>query len=185
MKKRRFAREDWLDLAHRDLAAHGPDALKLDRICASAGLTKGSFYHHFPDLPAFQTAVAKHWVTVSTEKIIETIDGTSDARKRGEQLNDLALMVDFRLELGIRELARRNAAVKDIVRECDARRVGVVGDIYCNRYGINAEDARFAAYIEYAAFIGCILIDPDMEPSAQKALSDRFQTVMTRYFEEG
>ncbi len=185
MKKRRFAREDWLDLAHRELAAHGPDALKLDRVCASAGLTKGSFYHHFPDLPAFLTAVTEHWVGVSTEQIVETIDGTNDARERGEQLNELALMVDFRLELGIRELARRNAAVKDIVRECDARRVGVVGKIYSDRYGINAEDARFAAYIEYAAFIGCILIDPDMDTAAQKALSDRFQTVMSRYFEGG
>ena len=45
----RLGRDDWLALGLERLAAEGPRALRLENICAAAGRTRGSFYHHFRD----------------------------------------------------------------------------------------------------------------------------------------
>ena len=43
------------------LADGGPNALRLDRLCERLGVTKGSFYWHFADLPAYRTALIEAW----------------------------------------------------------------------------------------------------------------------------
>ena len=48
-----MTREEWINHGLSALDASGPDALSLAALAARAGVTKGSFYHHFEDHDAF------------------------------------------------------------------------------------------------------------------------------------
>lgn len=171
MSRRRFTREDWIALGHEQLAKEGPDAVKLDALCLAAGLTRGSFYHHFEDHQTFLVAVTETWLTTGTEDVTASIDASVGAADRMDALTRAAMAIDYRLELGIRELARRLPAVRDIVTRADARRLDVLADLYRARFGLGDEAARSYAYLEYAAFSGLILLDPDLPEERQKALA--------------
>jgi AcrR family transcriptional regulator len=46
--------EDWIQAGYTLLAEEGIKALKLDRLCARVGATKGSFYWHFTDMANYR-----------------------------------------------------------------------------------------------------------------------------------
>ncbi|MCK0150262.1 TetR/AcrR family transcriptional regulator [Marivita sp. S6314] len=182
MKKPRFTKDNWLDHGHEQLSLHGPEALKLDAICDSAGRTKGSFYHHFPDHPTFLKGIIEHWIARHTDALIEAIPDSLPAATKDEMLTELAIGIDYRLEIGIRELARRDASVAGLVANADRRRLAFLAEIYVDRYAISKADASFAAQIEYAAYIGTILTRPDMNATDQAEFAERFQKILHAYF---
>ncbi len=50
-----------LDAALRLIRTKGYTATTVDEICRDAGVSKGSFFHHFPDKEALALAAAKHF----------------------------------------------------------------------------------------------------------------------------
>lgn len=180
MRRRRFTREDWIMLGHARLAAEGPEAVKLEAICKAAGLTRGSFYHHFDDHETFLVALAQIWLETQTEAIAESLDSAASAANRMESLTTAAMSIDYRLELGIRELARRLPDVQRIVSRADALRLDLLADLYRGRFGLGDEAARSFAYLEYAAFSGLILLDPDMPQDRQMSLASLYAETIAK-----
>jgi len=60
-------RADWVAAGLELLRDGGEDAVTVDRLCATLGRTKGSFYHHFEDSAAYQGALLEHWANLHTE----------------------------------------------------------------------------------------------------------------------
>lgn len=178
MKKRRFSREDWIEHGLSELSAKGCEAVKLEAICASAGLTRGSFYHHFEDHGAFLVALASHWLDRQTTEVAATVDPDASPEHQGRALTDAAMQIDYRLELGIRELGRRLPEVEAIVRQADAMRLDVMAGLYRARFDLEPETASALAYLEYATFNGIILIDPEMAQERQLALAELFENTV-------
>jgi len=182
LTRKRFRREDWLDLGLRALSEHDPEALKLEAICKAAGLTRGSFYHHFSDHAAYLRAVAEHWVGVQTQDLVAQLPETATAAEKDALLTELAIGLDFHLELGIRELARRDTGVAEVVRAADTARLSLLTELYVEKFGIGEEDATMTARLEYAAYIGTILTDTAISPEEQHRLAIRFQDMLAAYF---
>lgn len=180
MTKRRYGKADWIDLGLRELAAHGSEAVKLEAICKAAKLTRGSFYHHFEDHETFLTGLAEHWLATQTTDVADAIDPDASPIEQGAALNEAAMSIDYRLELGIRELARRLPAIDRIVKQADAVRLDVVRTLYQRRYGIEKDMAEGLAFIEYAAFSGIILLDPDISLERQRSLAKLHEDMMRR-----
>lgn len=180
MKKRRFSKKDWIALGLAELSAKGCDAVKLEAICKAAGLTRGSFYHHFEDHESYLTGLAAQWLKTQTEDVPACLDASAPAEAQSAALTRAALEIDYRLELGMRELGRRLPPVKEIVQKADALRLEVLGGLYQARYGLDAERAAQLAYLEYAAFSGIILLDPDMPANRQSALAGLFDRMIGR-----
>lgn len=172
--KLRYRRENWLDLGLSQLAQHGAEALKLDAICKTAGVTKGSFYHHFEDHGGFLAQLTEEWVRRQTSALIDEIPDGLSASEMAQQLTELVLKTDYRLELGIRELSRRHKDLAKIVRDADKMRQDYVAGLYAAQFDLDAEAAQDAAALEYAAFIGIIALDPDMPEDHQRRLVKRF-----------
>lgn len=181
MKKRRFRTEDWLDLGLTELSSQGAEGVKLEAICKAAGLTRGSFYHHFPDHVAFLVAMARRWLSLQTDWVADQIDDADTSADQMAALSEAAMAIDYRLELGMREIARRVPAVDAIVRQADTTRVEIVGALYKARYGLDERHARELAFLEYAAFNGMILTDPDMDLDAQRAAARLFERMVAAY----
>ncbi|MEL6683166.1 MAG: TetR/AcrR family transcriptional regulator [Pseudomonadota bacterium] len=180
--KTRFTAENWLQLGLRELAAHGPDAVKLAPICDKAGLTRGSFYHHFADHTAFLVGMAEMWLKTQTVDVASVADEDHSPNDRMTALSDAAMAIDYRLELGMREMARRNADVARIVERGDTMRLSVLTNLYMDRFGLEQDAARDYAFLEYAAFAGLILLEPDMPTDRQRALNARFNMMVLHVF---
>ena len=174
----RLAREDWVGHGLAELSARGTEAIKLEETCASAGRTRGSFYHHFADHGAFLTALAQGWADSQTEALAPNPNATAEAA--AASLTEAALQIDYRLELAIRELARRTPEVAAIVAATDARRLEILTDIYAARFDLDRTRAGQYAMLEYAAFCGIILIQPDMEAGAQTQLAALYDETVRR-----
>jgi AcrR family transcriptional regulator len=185
LSRRRFSRQDWIALGQEQLASQGPEAVKLDAICKAAGLTRGSFYHHFTDHKTFLIALAEAWLASETEDVAAHLDAAASAADRMAALTDAAMSINYRLELGMRELARRLEPVHAIVARADAMRLDVLTHLYAARFGLPDETARSYAYLEYAAFSGLILLEPDMAPERQTSLAERYADLVERVLGRG
>ncbi len=185
MKKRRLSKDDWLDLGLTALSEDGADALKLDAICARAALTKGSFYHHFKDHVAFLEGVVYAWKQAQTDNVIAEAQHASNPDDIANALLEQALEMDFALELGVRELARRNETIDAIVKDVDEARAGFMTQLYSQRFGRDETEVKDAAFLEYAAFAGFMMLVPDMTTEKQRHLANLYDDMVMTYFNRG
>jgi TetR/AcrR family transcriptional regulator, transcriptional repressor for nem operon len=54
-----------LDAAVQAIRAKGYSAMTIDDVCLAAGLTKGSFFHHFKSKEALALAAAGHFAAMA------------------------------------------------------------------------------------------------------------------------
>jgi len=59
------ARQKLLDAAVSVIRTKGYSATTIDQLCATAGVAKGSFFHHFKDKEALGVAAAEYWSDVT------------------------------------------------------------------------------------------------------------------------
>lgn len=80
----RLSQEKWIDAGFDALNRLGPKALAAEPLARQLGTTKGSFYWHFKDVPAFHAALLQHWHEAALTDVAELLgaDGGADARLR-------------------------------------------------------------------------------------------------------
>ncbi|MEM7440375.1 MAG: TetR/AcrR family transcriptional regulator [Pseudomonadota bacterium] len=182
----RMSKLGWLDLALTELSASGPDGLRLDAICASAGLTKGSFYHHFKNHGDFLIAVAERWASVQTDALIDKLDMDETITDEVfRQIDHLAAAIDMQLEINIRELARRVPDVARIVATTDEKRLAIGTQMYAQRFKAPEPLARQIAELDYAALSGAILINPNMSHADHIRLAELFRAMAEDFLSDG
>jgi AcrR family transcriptional regulator len=71
--KPRLKRQDWIDAAIQLLVEAGIGAVSVDRLAASLGITRGSFYHHFADREDLLRAMLNFWAERWSYSIREQI----------------------------------------------------------------------------------------------------------------
>jgi len=84
MGSNRLSPEKWIDAGFAALAAHGPTALAAEPLARQLKTTKGSFYWHFKDVPAFHTALLRQWHSHALADVVARLseDTAPDARLR-------------------------------------------------------------------------------------------------------
>ncbi|KEJ91011.1 TetR/AcrR family transcriptional regulator [Sulfitobacter donghicola] len=84
MSSTRLTPEKWIDAGFAALASLGPSGLAAEPLARQLGTTKGSFYWHFKDVPAFQTALIRHWHSLALSDVMERLgdSGPPDMRLR-------------------------------------------------------------------------------------------------------
>lgn len=153
MAPRRLGRSDWIRLGLDLLRDEGGEALSLDRLCAHAGKTKGSFYHHFESLEAFQAAWLEQWRDQATEAIISATEAVKDPTARRAMLSSLADVEDHRLEAMIRLIAARSPNVAEALEAVDQRREGFIGQLIAEEFGKGPDEAAALGRLIYAVFV--------------------------------
>lgn len=158
----RWCAADWLDAGLDQLARHGPDGIKLERLCQSCHKTRGSFYHHFTDHDAYLDALLVHYRRLHTEQVIRQTDA-ADARQRLDQLNLLVSDLDVTIEKAIRMLGLRHQRLASDIARIDDERMRYLSDLYRSR-GIESQMASRLSRLEYAAWVGSMMIWPQTDP---------------------
>jgi AcrR family transcriptional regulator len=164
----------WIAAAFEALAAEGIAGVRVERLAASLGVTKGSFYWHFKDRETLVAALLERWAAGRIAAIAEQTrdNGTSaDARKALLALLDIYARTPNRkglaVELAIRGLAPGHAAAKRAVARVDAARLAKVGALFAKLGKTRAEaDAR--ALLFYAFLFGQSLMGGGRRLAAAK-----------------
>ena len=152
----RTPRTRWIDEGLRALAAGGPDAVRIEALARTLGVTKGGFYWHFSDRRALLDEMLGTWERQSIDEVIERVEGEGgDARARLRRLFGLASSHGklIKIDLAIRDWARRDRAVAARLRRVDNRRVEYMRSLF-GAFCPDEGDVEARCMIAMALFIG-------------------------------
>jgi AcrR family transcriptional regulator len=82
----RLSRDDWARAALAAIARGGIEAIAVEALAARLGATKGSFYWHFKNRDALIEAALAEWERVSTDAVMELLEGEPDPAVRLKRL---------------------------------------------------------------------------------------------------
>jgi AcrR family transcriptional regulator len=156
-----FRSADWVELAAKVLRLEGPPGLTIDNLCARAGRTKGSFYHHFKGVGELGQALALHWAESGREAAAQTALAGSTAGDRLRALLRLGAESDHRLEHGIRVLALADPALGGLVRNADDRRELILTSLLAAAYSLSGSEAHDYARLFHALHLAAIMRGPE------------------------
>jgi len=154
---RRLSRDEWIGGAFAALTNGGIDALRVEPLAKSMGVTKGSFYHHFENRRALHLAMLEEWERRGTEQIIDDVEGVASTPQ--EQLRALVAATfaadpaGDAVETSIRSWAAIDQAVQAAVERVDGRRLGYVAGLL-RAAGMPKGLAERRARLMYRVLIG-------------------------------
>jgi len=126
MPATRTLRSGWIDEGLRALAAGGPVAVRIELLAKALGVSKGGFYWHFANRGVFLQELLDAWERRSLDEVIERVEGEGgDGRARLWRLFAMASTADqiLKIDLAVRDWARRDDAVAKRLRRVDNRRM--------------------------------------------------------------
>jgi AcrR family transcriptional regulator len=158
MAKVRTPRGAWVGAALQALATGGPDAVRVEALAASLGVSKGGFYWHFKDRQTLLEEMLDSWEKTVAEDVIARVESQpADPRAKLQQLFELAPSVDFAVELAIRDWARRDSEVAERVRQVDNRRIEYLRSLF-GQFCVDENDVEARSMLAFSLFIGSYFI---------------------------
>jgi AcrR family transcriptional regulator len=153
----RTPRTHWIDEGLRALAAGGPDAVRVETLARELGVTKGGFYWHFEDRPALLDAMLASWEAHFVDEVIDQVEAEGgDPRAKLRRIFSLASEGGrplLQVELAVRDWARRDAAVADVVRRVDDRRVAYMRPLFAEICA-DADEVEARCLLVMSLFVG-------------------------------
>jgi TetR/AcrR family transcriptional repressor of nem operon len=101
-----------LNAALHVIRAKGYSATRVEDVCEAAGLTKGSFFHHFDSKEALALAAADYW-----NEITGGVFASAPYRGHADPLDRLLAYVDFRKYILLGDLPDFTCLVGTMVQE--------------------------------------------------------------------
>ncbi len=129
----RTPRSSWVEEGLRALGGGGPDAVRIEKLAQALGVSKGGFYWHFDGRPALLEEMLDAWERLMIDEVIERVEaGGGDATAKLARLSSLASSSRelMKIELAIREWARRDRAVAKRLKRIDNRRMEFVRTLF-------------------------------------------------------
>lgn len=159
----RTPRSGWIDEGLRALAAGGPDAVRIEPLARALGVTKGGFYWHFDDRRALLEEMLDTWERESIDEVIERVEGGGgDARAKLRRLSAIASSSDelLRIDLAVRDWARREQTVGERLRRVDNRRMDYLRSLF-GAFCPDEDDVEARCILIFSLWIGSHFIAAD------------------------
>ena len=122
-------KDDYFAAALDVLATDGHAALKIGSLCATIGVTTGSFYHYFGGWDGFVRELLAHWEQEKTQRIFEIAAAETDPLARVRKIKKLALTLPHEAETAIRAWSHINPIVDEVQRRVDRERLDAVRSV--------------------------------------------------------
>jgi AcrR family transcriptional regulator len=165
MAPARTPRSRWIDEGLRALATGGPDAVRIEPLAKALGVTKGGFYWHFADRGALLKEMLDTWERTGVEDVIARAERDGgDARTRLRRLFAEATSSDrlLRIDLAVRDWARRDRAVARRLRRVDNRRMDYMRALF-GAICADADEVEARCLVSFSLWIGIHFIAADFE----------------------
>ncbi|WP_026989601.1 TetR/AcrR family transcriptional regulator [Fodinicurvata sediminis] len=164
----RTTKRYWLKAAVEILVAEGIERVKVQVIARNLGVSRSSFYWFFKSRQDLLDQLLSHWQDVNTRSLLERAERPADTACRSV-LNVFECWVneelfDPRLDIAVRDWARRSSTVRQVIDEGDAKRMTALTSMF-KRHGYPEEEAFIRARVLYFMQIGyySLEIDEPME----------------------
>jgi AcrR family transcriptional regulator len=166
---RPLSRADWLGGALTLLVDEGIDAVRITRLAEALAVSRGSFYWHFRDRSDLLDGLVAVWRAKNTAAVLDAVNGAESLTDGIFRLFDAWLdpdRFDPRLDLAMRDWARRTADIRAAVDGADRARVDAITGLF-RRFGYGLPEAFIRARILYFTQVGYYALGVD-EPLAER-----------------
>lgn len=166
------------------LANGGPDAVRVEKLAEALGVTKGGFYGYFDDRKAFLEEMLERWEHAVIDEVVERVDGEGgDARSKLERLFGLASSPEaarlVKIELAVRDWARRDESVARRLRRVDNRRMDYMRPLF-GELCADEEEVEARCLLVGSLWIGNQLFTADHGPRRRgEVLARAVQLLLT------
>ena len=153
--------EIWLDAAYDLLVEGGVEAVKVMPLAERLGLSRTSFYWHFPDREALLAGLVARWQAKNTGNLIARC--AAPAATIAEALLNLFdcwyddALFDSRLEFVMRTWSLTDATVAAAMSAADVERVAAITGLF-RRFGYSETEADTRARTLYLTQVGYIAL---------------------------
>lgn len=171
----RVSAADWIDAAMKLLAREGVDAVRIDRLCETLKVTKGSFYWHFANRDQLIAAIARDWASRRPQTTFETIRALdASPREKLQRLFDLYWRDDIvRFDRAMRAWGLGEPSIRKAVIATDREMLGFVAGLF-EHMGYAKSDAHMRAATIFFTGIGMSaaphLVEPGSDGEREKWL---------------
>ena len=155
-ERNQLQRFDWLSKALDIFVAEGIDAVRITRLAEDLGVTRGSFYWHFQNREDLISSLVSYWKDKNTVAITESMAAASSLADGIFRFFETCIddsLFDPRLDLALREWARRSESIHALVESEDQARIDALCDFY-QRFDYAMPDALIRARVLYYSQIG-------------------------------
>ncbi|MFI5714677.1 TetR/AcrR family transcriptional regulator [Nocardia sp. NPDC051750] len=166
---------DWIDEGLRALARGGPDAVRVEALAKTLGVTKGGFYGYFADRNTLLEAMLDTWERRSVDEVLDRVarDG-GDARTKIQRAGALTLSAELLpIDLAIRDWARRDETVAARLRRVDNQRMRLLREMI-GTYFTDPVEIEARSLLAFSTRIGMHFLAADPLDGADRS------AVMTR-----
>ena len=154
-----LSRDAWLDAAGAAIAEGGFDDVRVLTLAKRLGVTRGSFYWHFSDHAELIVSFLDRWRDRRLSELVYLSESGDDKGTELRRIFGLVLTEpawntrQMRVELAVRDFARRDAHAARIVAEVDRARIEHCAALL-RKTMTNQEQAYDLALLLYVATIG-------------------------------
>lgn len=158
-------KQRWIDEGKQVLAEEGVAGVRIDRIAARVGLSKGSFFHHFANAAAFRSAILEEWRAGAVAQLQDAPSG-HDLGDLAGRIDDL---LDVRLDGAVRAWASHDPDAAAAVQDVDRVRLQALEQAW---HGLVADPrrARTAALLPHLLVIGATVARPTIDDHELRAV---------------
>ncbi len=174
--------DEWLDLALALFARQGVGAITVLDLSERLGVSRSSFYWHFRNRDGLIDALLERWDGLNTRSIVQQAEAPA-ATIIEAVLNIFRCWVDAalfspRLDLAVREWARRSEPVRQLLDRSDKARMTAIEAMF-RRHGYPPDDALVRARVLYTMLVGYTALDIREPIEARLALAPHYLEIFT------
>lgn len=172
----RLSADDWAQAALDLIAEQGVSAVAVEPLARRLGVTKGSFYWHFPSRDALLQAALERWEVVEQESVFGNLEKVPDPRER---LRALFQLVGHEVKPHIiySELLKAldHPSVQPVIDRVSQRRLEYLVASF-RQAGMPRTDAVQRARLTYAAYVGFLQLSLQLQQP--RMTSEEFETYL-------
>ncbi|CAN7220978.1 TetR/AcrR family transcriptional regulator [Pseudoxanthomonas sp. LjRoot168] len=172
----RLSADDWAQAALDLIAEQGVSAVAVEPLARRLGVTKGSFYWHFPSRDALLQAALERWEVGEQENIFGSLEKVADPRER---LRALFQLVGHEVKPHIiySELLKAldHPSVQPVIDRISQRRLDYLVAMF-RQAGLQRTDATHRARLAYAAYVGFLQLSLQLQQP--RMTSEEFETYL-------
>lgn len=150
----RLSAEDWAREALDQIAEQGVASVAVEPLARRLGVTKGSFYWHFPSRDALLQAALERWETVEQEEVFGSLEKVTDPRERLRALFQVVAH-EVKSHIIYSELLKAldHPAVSPVIGRVSERRLDYLTASF-RQAGLSRTESQHRARLAYAAYVG-------------------------------
>jgi AcrR family transcriptional regulator len=158
----RTPRAAWIAAGLRTIATEGPRAIRVEKLAAELGVTKGGFYGYFADRAAFMQELLGEWERRSTDDVLRRVEAKGgDAAAKIRRAGALTFSADLLpIDLAIRAWARYDTDVAARLRRVDNKRIDYLRSLF-GTFISDPDEVEARSVLAFSLVIGQHLLATD------------------------